>query len=152
MHIYNCWQQYNGTNMKRIRFNKLNDWKNGILLILTIICMFSGTFEIFGETKTEWNKILGIIGSVGMVIYFARMSFGKYYVGWNKAGITIRIKSFLGKSFNFKDVKSTDLQNGILTVVKKNGNKIELNLSEIQKADIDKLTEIIIENTVANNV
>ena len=80
------------------------------------------------------------------------MSFGKYYVGWNKAGITIRIKSFLGKSFNFKDVQSTDLQNRILTIVKKNGKKIELDLSEIEKSDIDKLTEIIIENTVVKNI
>jgi hypothetical protein len=136
--------------MKRIRFNKFNDWKNGVLLILTIICMFSGTFEIFGETKTEWNKVLAIIGYLGMVIYFGRMSFGKYYVGWNKVGITIRIRSFLGKSFNFKDVKSTDLQNGILTVVKKNGKKIELDLSEIEENDVEKITEILIENTVAN--
>jgi hypothetical protein len=138
--------------MKRIRFNKLNDWKNSILVILTIICMFSGTFEIFGETKTEWNKMLEIIGSVGMVLFFARMSFGNYYVGWNKAGITIRIKSFLGKSFNFKDVQSTDLQNGILTVVKKNGTKIELDVSEIEKTDIHKLSEIIVENTVAKTI
>ncbi len=151
-HTFDHWLQYNKTNMKRIRFNKLNDWKNGILITLTIICTFSGTYEIFGESKTEWNKMLGIIGSVGMVIFFARMSYGKYYVGWNKAGITIRVKSLLGKSFNFKDVQAINLQNGILTVVKKSGNKIELDLTEIEKTDIDKLTEIIIENTVVNNV
>ena len=138
--------------MKRLRFNKLDDWKNWILFILAIICMFSGTFEIFGETKTDWNKMFVLLGSFGMVIYFARMSFGKYYVGWNKAGITIRIKSFLGKSFNFKDVQSTDLQNRILTIVKKNGNKIELDLSEIEKADIGKLTEIIIKNTITQKI
>ena len=138
--------------MKRLRFNKLDDWKNWILFILAIICMFSGTFEIFGETKTDWNKMFVLLGSFGMVIYFARMSFGKYYVGWNKAGITIRVKSFLGKSFNFKDVQSTDLQNRILTIVKKNGNKIELDLSEIEKADIGKLTEIIIKNTITQKI
>lgn len=138
--------------MKRLRFNKLDDWKNWILFILAIICMFSGTFEIFGETKTDWNKMLVLLGSFGMVIYFARMSFGKNYVGWNKAGITIRVKSFLGKSFNFKDVQSTDFQNRIITIVKKNGKKIELDLSEIEKSDIDKLTEIIIENTVVKNI
>ena len=138
--------------MKRIRFNKLNDWKNGILIVLSIICMFSGAFEIFGESKKELNKMLEIIGLVAMMIYFARISFGKYYVGWNKVGITIRIKSFFGKSFNFIDVKSTDYQNGILTIVKKDGKKIELDLSEIEKNDVGRINEILIENTVANNV
>jgi hypothetical protein len=138
--------------MKRIRFNKLNDWKNGILIVLSTICMFSGAFEIFGESKTEWNKILGIMSSVGIVIFFARMSFGKYYVGWNKLGITIRIKSFWGKSFNFKDIKSTKIQNRILTIVKNNGNKIELDLSKIEENDVERIIKIINENTVANNV
>lgn len=114
--------------------------------------MFLGTFEIFGDSKTEWNRMMGIIGSIGIVIFFARMSFGKYYVGWNKAGITIRINSFFGKSFNFKDVKSTDFQSGVITVVKKNGKKIKLDLSEIEKSDVDRLSEILIKNTIANNV
>ena len=58
----------------------------------------------------------------------------------------------MGKSFNFKDVKSTDLQNGILTVVKKNGKKIELDLSEIEENDVERITEILSENTIANTV
>jgi phosphoribosylformylglycinamidine (FGAM) synthase PurS component len=36
--------------------------------------------------------------------------------------------------------------------VKKNGKKIELNLNEIEENDVERLTEIIIENTVANTV
>ena len=87
-----------------------------------------------------------------MVIFYTRMIIGKYYVGWNKVGITIRIKSFLGESFSFKDVQSIDLQNGILTIVKKNGNQIKLDVSEIEKSDIEKLNEIIVANTLANNL
>lgn len=148
------WQQYlNKTQkMKRIYFNHISNWKNGVLIISSILCSLIGTFELFSEPNVVWNKRMMALGSILMVLFFAKMIFGKYYVGWNKVGITIRIKSFLGKSFNFRDVKSTDFQNGILTVVKKNGKKIEFDLSEIEKTDIDKLTEIIIENTVANNV
>lgn len=69
-----------------------------------------------------------------IALFFLKMLYGRYYVGWNKIGITIRIKSFVGKLFNFKDVKSTDLQNGI------------------RKNDIEKIIEIIAENTVAKNV
>ena len=138
--------------MKRIYFNHISSWKNGVLIISSIICSLIGTFELFSEPNIVWNKRIFALGSILMVIFFARMVIGKYYVGWNKIGITIRIKSFLGKSFNFKDVKSTDLQNGILTVVKKDGKKIELDLSEIQENDVERITEILIENTVANNV
>jgi hypothetical protein len=138
--------------MKRIYFNHISSWKNGVLIISSIICSLIGTFELFSEPNIVWNKRIFALGSILMVIFFARMVIGKYYVGWNKIGITIRIKSFLGKSFNFKDVKSNDLQNGILTVVKKDGKKIELDLSEIQENDVERITEILIENTVANNV
>ena len=122
------------------------------MIIPSIIFFLIGTFELFSEPNTVWNKRISILGSILMMLFFARMSYGKYYVGWNKVGITIRIKSFLGKSFNFKDVKSTDLQNGILSVVKKNGKKIELDLSEIEENDVVRITEILSENTIANNV
>ena len=138
--------------MKKVYFNNISSWKNGILIIPSIIFFLIGTFELFSEPNTVWNKRISILGTILMMLFFARMSYGKYYVGWNKVGITIRIKSFLGKSFNFKDVKSTDLQNGILTVVKKNGKKIELDLSEIEENDVVRITEILSENTIANNV
>ena len=138
--------------MKKVHFNNISSWKNGILIITSIICFLIGTFELFSEPNTAWNKRISILSTILMMLFFARMFYGKYYVGWNKVGITIRIKSFLGKSFNFKDVKSTDLQNGIHTVVKKNGKKIELDLSEIEENDVERITEILSENTIANTV
>ena len=138
--------------MKKIHFNNISSWKNGILIIPSIICFLIGTFELFSEPNTLWNKRISILGTILMIIFYLKMVYGRYYVGWNKVGITIRIKSFIGKSFNFKDVKSTDLKNRILTVVKKNGKKIELDLSEIEKSDVNKLSEIIVKYTVANNV
>lgn len=138
--------------MKRIYFNHISSWKNGILVISSILCSLIGTFELFSEANMVWNKRMMALGSILVFLFFAKMTFGKYYIGWNKVGITIRIKSLLRKSFNFRDVKSTDLENGILTVVKKNGKKIKIDLSEIEKTDIEKLNDIIIENTVINNI
>ena len=149
LRLYSRWQLYKITKMKRIRFNKLNDWKNGSIVTFSLICfILQGYFNVGG---TQWNTMLGIFGSIGIVIFFARMSYGKYYVGWNKVRIRIRINSFFGKSFNFKDIKSTNLENGILTVTKKSGEIIELDLSEIENSDNELLNEIIIKNTVANN-
>lgn len=132
---------------KRIRFNKLDNWQNGFLVLFSMIFMITRNLEIFGETNNEWNKMLGIFSIIGLLIFFARMTLGKYYVGWNKAGITIRIKSYLGKSFSFKDVKSINLENAMLTVVKENGRKIQLDVNGIEKDDVDKLLEILVVHT-----
>ena len=138
--------------MKRIYFNHISSWKNGIIIIPALICFLIGSLDLFNEPYADWNRRIFGIGSILLVIFFLKMVYGRYYVGWNKVGITIRIKSFLGKSFNFKDIKSTDLENGILTIVKKDGKKIELDLREIEKNDVERLTEILIKNTVANNI
>ncbi|PQJ18718.1 hypothetical protein [Tenacibaculum sp. SG-28] len=137
--------------MKRVYFNHISSLKNAVLIISSFICLLIGTFELFSEPNIMWNKRISTLGSILTVVFFARMVFGKYYVGWNKVGITIRINSFMGKTFNFKDIKSTVLENGILTVVKKDEEKIELDLSEIEENDVEKITEILIENTIANN-
>lgn len=137
--------------MKRLRFNRYNDWMNISLIVLAILGVFSGIFEFFGETKTEWNKVMSKIGSIALVLYFARQLFGKNYVGWNNVGITIKINSYLGKSFNFKDVKSTSLENGVLSIILRTGKNNEFNVDQIENSDIKKLTKIITENTVANN-
>jgi len=129
--------------MKRIYFNNISGWKNGIIIIPAIICFLIGSLKLFSEQYAEWNKRIFEIGSILIVIFFIKMIYGRYYVGWNKVGITIRINSFLGKSFNFKDIKSIDLNNRTLTVVKKNRKIIEFDLSEIDKNDVERLNEIL---------
>lgn len=139
--------------MKRIRFNKYNDWKNKALMFVAVICFFLGIVGFLGENKAQWYKILQMIGYVAMIIFFARMFYGKYYVGWNKIGITIRLNSFFSnKSFNFKDVTSTVFENEFLTITKKNGKEIKLDLNGLEETDTRRLFEIIIQNTVTNNL
>jgi hypothetical protein len=139
--------------MKRIRFNKYNDWKNKTLMFVAVICFFLGIVGFLGENKAQWYKILQMIGYVAMIIFFARMFYGKYYVGWNKIGITIRLNSFFSnKSFNFKDVTSTVFENEFLTITKKNGKEIKLDLNGLEETDTRRLFEIIIQNTVTNNL
>ena len=114
---------------------------------------FLGIVGFLGENKAQWYKILQMIGYVAMIIFFARMFYGKYYVGWNKIGITIRLNSFFSnKSFNFKDVTSTVFENEFLTITKKNGKEIKLDLNGLEETDTRRLFEIIIQNTVTNNL
>ncbi len=138
--------------MKRLIFNHLSSKSNGLLVVIGIICFFLGSIDLFTETNSIWNKRLFALGFILQSVFFMRMLLGKYYIGWNKAGATIRIDSFLGKSFNFKDVKSTDISENILTIVKKDSSKIELDLSKIHSEDIERLTEIIQEHTIMNSI
>lgn len=76
----------------------------------------------------------------------------KNYIQWNKKGATIRINSLLGKSLRFDEIKSTELNDKILTIIKADGQIIKFDLNKIAEADSHKLHEIIIRNTIANNV
>ncbi len=136
---------------KRIYFDKLDKWTSRILIVLALICISVGIFDLFPNLSPEWTKRISIFGYVFLVIHFGKMFIRPNYVGWNKQGMTIRIKSFLGESFSFKDIKSIDLKNGILKITKISGEKIELDLNEIETQDIDKLNQILIENTIASN-
>ena len=133
--------------MRRIRFNKLNSWKNKVFIAQTLICIALGYLEIPGGSEQN-DILLRVFGWIGIVFFFLIKILGKYYVEWNGSRMTIKINSFTGSSFKLKDVKYTDFENEILTVMKENGEKIEFDLSEIEKADINRLNEIITKNTV----
>ena len=85
-------------------------------------------------------------------LYFSKLFWFKNTIQWNDKGIVIRIKSFLGKSLRFDEIKATELSNKILTLTKTDGQKITLDLNEFQDSDTQKLNEIMIKNTIANNV
>jgi len=138
--------------LKRIFFNNISSWKNGILILSALLCFMLSSLELLPEPYASWNKKIYGIGSVFMIIFFLKMLVGRYYVGWNRIGITIRISSFIGKSFNFKDVKSTNIVDNILTVTKREGKQLVFDLSQIRTKDIEKLTDILVEHTVANNL
>lgn len=69
---------------------------------------------------------------------------------WNKKGIVIRIKTFLGKSIKFEEIKETNLNENVMEITKKNGHLIQIDVSEIAKSDSRKLKDIILKNTIPN--
>lgn len=74
----------------------------------------------------------------------------KNTVQWNKKGIVIRIKTFLGKSIKFEEIKETNLNENVMEITKKNGHLIQIDVSEIAKSDSRKLKDIILKNTIPN--
>lgn len=62
------------------------------------------------------------------------------------------MNSFLGKSLRFDEIKSTELNDQELTIIKTNGQKVTFDLNEIATSDTQKLNEIIVKNTAFSNV
>ncbi len=135
--------------MKRIYFNNLSGWRNGILFILGMTCFLVGSFDLFLRDYSAWNNRIFKAGSFFLFVFFLKSLYGRYYVGWNKLGMNIRIKSFLSSSFRFKDVTSINIHNDILTICRKGSRKnIELDVSTVKTQDVDRLTQIIKKHTI----
>jgi len=141
--------------MKRIHFGNLNKKGRWILLPLIFVGLFliiNGAFDFIKFTNPKTSKYLNAIGYLIIFGFSTQMFWYKNYVQWNNRGIHIRIKSFLGKNIKFKEIISSELTNKKLILKTVYGNKIEFDLSEIVESDSKKLYEIIIKNTIANNV
>lgn len=139
--------------MKRINFDHLgkgNYWV--ILIILSLIFIVIGITEPFEFENEKIYKYISATGFLLQTIYFSKLFWYKNTVQWNNKGIVIRIKSFLGKSLRFDQIKATELNGKILTLTKSDGKTITFDLNEFAEYDTQKLNEIMIENTIANNV
>ena len=138
--------------MKRIHFDNMRNKFRITILILSIFCFIIGIFEPIEFSSYDLNKYILKIGFLLQILYFSQMFWYKNYVQWNKKGVNIKINSFLGKSLSFDQVKTTELNEKTLTITKNNGITITIDLNEIEESDSKKLNEIIIKNTIANNV
>jgi hypothetical protein len=139
--------------MKRIHFDNLSkNWFLITILILSIIFLLFGIFELIPFENPKINKGISGIGFLLQGLFISRMFWYKNYVQWNKKGAVIRINSFTIKSLSFDQIKATELNDKKLIVIKTNGNNVMFDLNEIAESDSQKLNELIIKNTIANNV
>lgn len=138
--------------MKRIHFDNLGKNKYWILIIL-----FSGILIFVEELPFEFEnpKTYSYIRASGFflqAIYWSKLFWFKNTVQWNKKGAVIRVNSFMGKSLSFDQIKKTELNENKLIITKTSGEIIIFDLNEIAESDTQKLNEIIVKNTIANNV
>ena len=130
----------------------MRNWMWISILILSLLFILGGTFELFEFENPKLNKRISAVGFFLQVIYFSKMFWYKNYVQWNKKGAVIRINSFSAKSLSFDQIKKTELNDKKLIVTKNNGNEVTFDLNEIAESDTQKLNEIITKNTIANTV
>ncbi|WP_299782840.1 hypothetical protein [uncultured Formosa sp.] len=138
--------------MKRIHFDNMRNKFWISIFILSVICFIIGIFEPIDFSKQDVNKYIMKIGFLLQAIYFSRLFWHKNYIQWNKKGANLRINSFWGKSLTFNQIKKTELNENKLIITKNSGEIVTFDLNEIVESDTQKLNEIIIKNTIANNV
>jgi len=137
---------------KKIHFDNIRNSIWIAILILSLFFILAGAFELIEFENPKLNKRISAIGFFLQVIYFSKMFWYKNYVQWNKKGAVIRINSWSAKSLNFDQIKKTELVESKLIITKDNGNKVTFNLNEIAESDSQKLNELILKNTIVNNV
>lgn len=112
--------------MKRIHFDNMKNMIWIYIIILSLIFIITGGFELIEFENPKVNKIISAIEFFLQAIYFSRLFWHRNTVQWNDKGIIIRIKSFLGKSLRFDEIKATELNGKTLTLTKSDGKKLRL--------------------------
>lgn len=138
--------------MKRIHFDNMKNSFWIVILILSIIFIVGGTFELFQFENAKSNKWMSIVGFFLQAIYFSKMFWYENYVQWNKKGALIKINSFMGKSLIFNEIKTIELNDKKLKITKINDSTVIFDLNDITESDTQKLNEILIKNTIVNYI
>ncbi len=133
--------------MKRIKFENIQ--ANSIfviLIILSIICLLIGSFELIPFENPRINKYFSMLGFLLQIIFYSRMFWFKNYVQWNKMAILIRINMFLGKSIQFENIEKIIFENKVFTIFDVYKKTHQIDLKEFNENDIVKLQEIFNQN------
>lgn len=96
--------------MKKIHFKNLSTQKSWIIFILlSLVFILLGLFKPFAFENPTTYKYMSLFGFLILSLFYSRLYWYKYNVQWNKKGIVLRIKPFIGKSIFFEEIKSVEL-------------------------------------------
>lgn len=129
--------------MKKVHFEELGiSWIwAGFLLISTVSIGFE-LFDVFQFEKVIWNKILGALPHIILVIYWSRPFWYRYHVQYNSRFVMVRLGTFFGKTLIFEKIKSYTFNEKMLTVLRTSNKINSFDLSQIRVEDRQKLLSI----------
>lgn len=138
--------------MKSIHFDEIGKQKAWIyVLMILLLFLLIVVFKPFPNENPLNYKILFSTCLFVLIVFHSKNFWYKNSVQWNKIGMAIRIKSFLGKSVRFDEISAVDRGENDITITKANGKKVVIDLSDIEESDSQRLFEIIKENTASND-
>ena len=134
--------------MKKIHFNHLTfkNWTS-LLMLISLVFILMGSFEIIEFEYKRTNKILASIGFFVQAAYYSKMFWYKNYVEWNELGINIKLNRFFSKSVSFKNVEKIELDTSNLKIIQKSGSDKIFEIHDIDSTYLEKLVKIITQNS-----
>lgn len=138
--------------MKRIHFENNKNWLWITVLVLSLIFILVGTFELIKFKNPKTNNTINLVGYSLQILYYSNHFWRKNYVQWNKANMMIRINSWTGNNIRFNTIETTQLIDKKLIITKNKGDKVTFDMTQIQEADTQKLLDIILKNTSIKTV
>lgn len=130
--------------MKTIHFHKLNLIKTVLFLGLATACLFISFFEIVALENSLTNRSLNFAGYIIIAIHFIQTLWYKYYVSYNKKGLTIRLNRSILKerTFMYKHLKEVVLESGVISFQYRN-NLETINLTDFKTEDRNKVFSLL---------
>lgn len=132
----------------KIHIYKIPNWVEKILAVISFLLVGIGTCsESLGIPELIEN-ILIITGFSFLLIYQSRVWWFKNYVEWNKEQILIKLKTQKSIRLKYKHLLSSILQKNKWIIKFKNGEILEISIEDLERADIQKLHFILMENII----
>jgi hypothetical protein len=132
--------------MKAINFQEMSfkrNWPWVILMTLPGIFIILSIFDVWDFMGEKTVKLITVVCWLLIVIKNLKLYFSPNSVKWGKRGITIRINSFLGISFNYDDVKDIVYSEDAYTVYLRSRNPKTINLEGVEQDSKEKLLRIL---------
>lgn len=95
--------------MKPIHFENNKNWLWITVLVLSLIFILVGTFELIKFENPKTNNTINLVGYCLQILYYSNHFWRKNYVQWNKTNMIIRIDSWTGNSIRFNTIETTQL-------------------------------------------
>lgn len=108
-----------------------------------------GTYKTFYINRFINANTISALGHFLIAFNFTKLFWYKNIIQYNKIGGTIKINSFFGKSFKFKEVKEVFLIDNNLSIINSNNKNTLINLAGISQKDIDKIITLFNEHLIS---
>lgn len=133
----------NMDQMKKIRFHKLGDTFDLIVLIPCIIAMVFYWVGFLKGTETKLYSISMLITHSFLVIYFLRQLLTPNSIMWTKRTIDFRLGRFWARRVAVADVKKYSIDREKLVMKLPFRKTMEIDLSPYREEDINTLSDLL---------
>ncbi|PWJ42103.1 hypothetical protein BC781_103353 [Sediminitomix flava] len=114
-----------------------------ILIFYSLVSLF--IYPILSDTISLLLGVLGVMILSGIYLFPLFLS---NYVWWNKNLILIKLEVIEISFLKYKKIKSVHMDLGKLAIIKKSGEKIELDMSEYDEVDTGILLTLILQHSL----